>query len=73
MSARTAPCRRTDDPKLTHWVKSEVPWLALPPPSMDLGGWRDPYIIGRPGQDGQDLWTLIIGSGINADGGTGTN
>ncbi len=44
------------DPKLTYWTKEEVPFLALPPPNMQLTAWRDPFVIGRPGQDGQDCW-----------------
>jgi beta-fructofuranosidase len=48
----------------------EYPWLALPPPDMGLGGWRDPYIICRPGQGGHDQWSLLIGSGIKDNGGT---
>lgn len=59
-----------EDPKLTYWTKVEYPWLSLPPPIMGLAGWRDPYIIGRPGQDGQDIWSLVVGSGFKDDGGT---
>lgn len=58
-----------DDPLLVHWTKLEFPWLALPPRN-DLGGWRDPFVIGRPGQNGLDCWTLVIGSGIKFNGGT---
>ncbi|KAG2494571.1 hypothetical protein HYH03_007337 [Edaphochlamys debaryana] len=59
-----------NDPKLTYWTKTEYPFLSLPPPNMGLGGWRDPYIIGRPGQDGQDHWSIVIGSGVKDSGGT---
>ncbi|GFR46492.1 hypothetical protein Agub_g8070, partial [Astrephomene gubernaculifera] len=59
-----------EDPKLTYWTKIEYPWLSLPPPSMGLAGWRDPYIIHRPGRDGHDCWSLLIGSGVKDNGGT---
>ncbi|PNW74664.1 hypothetical protein CHLRE_12g488000v5 [Chlamydomonas reinhardtii] len=58
------------DPKLTHWTKIEYPWMALPPAHWGLGGWRDPYIISRPGADGSGCWSLIIGSGVKDNGGT---
>ncbi|GLI58965.1 hypothetical protein VaNZ11_000751, partial [Volvox africanus] len=62
-----------DDPKLTYWTKVEYPVLSLPPPFNGLerlSGWRDPAIIGRPGQDGSECWTMIIGSGIKDNGGS---
>ncbi|KXZ49898.1 hypothetical protein GPECTOR_19g349 [Gonium pectorale] len=58
-----------EDPKLTYWTKIEFPWLSLPPPSMNLAGWRDPYVISRPGKDGEDHWSLVIGSGVKEEGG----
>ncbi|GLC44183.1 hypothetical protein PLESTB_000899400 [Pleodorina starrii] len=58
------------DPKLTYWTKEEVPFLSLPPPNMNLTAWRDPYVIGRPGQDGQDCWTVMVGAGVKENGGT---
>ncbi|KAG2452610.1 hypothetical protein HYH02_002847 [Chlamydomonas schloesseri] len=58
------------DPKLTYWTKEEVPFLALPPPNMQLTAWRDPFVIGRPGQDGQGCWTIMIGAGVRDRGGT---
>eukprot|EP00198_Chlamydomonas_reinhardtii_P001575 XP_001690911.1 glycoside-hydrolase-like protein [Chlamydomonas reinhardtii] len=58
------------DPKLTYWTKEEVPFLALPPPNMQLTAWRDPFVIGQPGQDGQDCWTIMIGAGVRDRGGT---
>ncbi|GLC44182.1 Putative beta-Fructufuranosidase [Pleodorina starrii] len=61
------------DPKLTYWTKVEYPWLSLPPPSLGeerFAGWRDPAIISRPGQDGSDCWTMIIGCGVKDNGGT---
>ncbi|EFJ50760.1 hypothetical protein VOLCADRAFT_103826 [Volvox carteri f. nagariensis] len=69
--------RRSDypiyDPKLTYWTKIEYPWLSLPPPSNGLerlAGWRDPAIISRPGDEGSDCWTMIIGSGVKDSGGS---
>ncbi|KAG2494572.1 hypothetical protein HYH03_007338 [Edaphochlamys debaryana] len=59
-----------DDPKLTHWVKEEAPFLSLPPPHMDLTAWRDPYVLGRPGDHGQDCWTIMVGAGVKDRGGT---
>ncbi|KAG2446052.1 hypothetical protein HXX76_000654 [Chlamydomonas incerta] len=58
------------DPKLTYWTKEEIPFLALPPPNMQLTAWRDPFVIGRPGQDGQAGWTVMIGAGVRDRGGT---
>ncbi|KXZ49899.1 hypothetical protein GPECTOR_19g350 [Gonium pectorale] len=59
-----------DDPKLLHWTKEDVPFLSLPPPNMELTAWRDPFVIGRPGKDGQDCWTVMIGAGVKERGGT---
>lgn len=54
---------------MSTWVKEDVPFLALPPSDIPLGGWRDPYIIGRPGQGGNTRWRMIIGSGLKNKGG----
>lgn len=69
------PAWGADDPNLTTWVKDCSPFLLLPPPGP-FCGWRDPFLIGRPGRKpaGSDArsedWTIMIGSGITGVGGT---
>lgn len=38
-----------EDWRLPTWSKSNVPVVALPPPSLPLTGWRDPYLAGEMG------------------------
>uniref|UniRef100_A0A7S3QTD5 Glycosyl hydrolase family 32 N-terminal domain-containing protein n=1 Tax=Dunaliella tertiolecta TaxID=3047 RepID=A0A7S3QTD5_DUNTE len=42
--------------------KGEKPLLPLPPQG-GLTGWRDPFLVGRPGDGLHDKYTIIIGSG----------
>ena len=55
---------------LQNWVKSEEPFLAYPPPDMELVGWRDPFIFEFMGKNGQHKeWGMLMGSGIKGKGG----
>lgn len=51
------------------WVKSDMPILGLPPPNMDLAGWRDPFIISTPSTSLDGTYKMVIGSGIKGKGG----
>lgn len=62
-----ATCSPGDD-QLLQWAKLPQPVIPHPPPGMQLAGFRDPYVI-RKGGKGQD-WHLLIGSGLNGQGGT---
>ena len=67
------PCaesKRTyaDDADLAHWRKVDHPFIPLPPASMGLTGWRDPFVIQR-GVDNKD-WIMLMGAGIKDKGGT---
>jgi hypothetical protein len=35
------------DWRLAHWKKAPLPIISLPPPNLNLAGWRDPYLIGE--------------------------
>ena len=50
------------------WTKRGEPLIPFPP-SGDLVGFRDPYIIQR-GDGAGKPWKLIVGSGIKGQGGT---
>ena len=51
-------------------VKSEEPFLAYPPPDMELVGWRDPFIFEFMGKRGEHKeWGMLMGSGIKGKGG----
>ncbi len=55
---------------LANWVKSEEPFLAYPPPDMELVGWRDPFIFEFMTKGGQHKeWGMLMGSGIKGKGG----
>ena len=55
---------------LSNWVKSEDPFLAYPPPDMELVGWRDPFIFEFMGKRGEHKeWGMLMGSGIKGKGG----
>lgn len=65
----TAPA--ADDILLAVWEKQLVPFLPLPPPNSQLSAWRDPFIVGRPwdiGQNGE--WSMIIGAGVKDTAGS---
>lgn len=57
-----------NDPRLVTWQKHEAPFLPLPPPSLPLTGWRDPFVIQRGG-GGKD-WIILMGAGLKGEGGT---
>lgn len=60
-----------DDANLIQWQKSSKPLVELPPVGLgELAGWRDPFIVSRPGQMGCDEWVMLVGSGIKEVGGT---
>ncbi|KAF8056752.1 BFRUCT3 [Scenedesmus sp. PABB004] len=58
-----------DDPHLAGWVKGGGPLLGLPPPGMNLTGWRDPYVVERPCEANGHEWVVLMGSGIKDVGG----
>ncbi|KAF5831773.1 glycosyl hydrolase [Dunaliella salina] len=55
------------DPLLREFVKGEQPFLPHPP-FRGLTGWRDPFLIGRPGDGRHDRWAIIFGSGFDRTG-----
>ena len=59
-----------DDVLLMTWRKDTTPFLALPPPAMDLTGWRDPFVVEKPCAANGHQWVILIGSGIKNMGGT---
>ncbi|KAI8462969.1 MAG: glycosyl hydrolase [Monoraphidium minutum] len=59
-----------DDHHLVSWSKDEVPFLALPPPELQLTGWRDPFVVERPSAANGNEWVVLIGSGLKNGGGT---
>lgn len=54
------------DPELRHWRKAKSPVLALPP-SNNLTGFRDPFVLQRGGHGKE--WIILVGSGIRDVGG----
>lgn len=56
------------DKQLIKWHKQEQPIIPYPPENMKLTGFRDPYIIQRG--DGEQKWKMLLGSGIEGQGGT---
>lgn len=63
-----ARCQK-GDVDLIRWHKQEQPIIPHPPENMKLTGFRDPYII-QQGQLGQQKWKMLLGSGIEGQGGT---
>lgn len=73
-----------DDELLINWKKVESPFLPLPPPEMELTGWRDPFVftcntlptedVGTPlsfrPENGPPGYRILMGSGIKGKGGT---
>ena len=57
-----------DDPLLLTWSKHPAPFIALPPASEPLTGWRDPFVIQRGGEGRE--WIILMGAGIKGIGGT---
>ncbi len=56
------------DVDLIRWHKQEEPIIPHPPENMKLTGFRDPYIIQQG--HGQQKWKMLLGSGIEGQGGT---
>lgn len=67
------PCRPSDDPGLTSWVKLPGSFLPPPPPSLGVTGWRDPFVLEQPcpaaGQQSK-YWYVMVGAGLAGRGGT---
>ena len=59
-------CLSSADPELRHWRKAKSPVLALPP-SNNLTGFRDPFVLQRGGHGKE--WIILVGSGIRDVGG----
>lgn len=59
----------SDDPLLVNWVKDPAPFIGLPPPNMNLTGWRDPFVVERPCETNDWEWIVLMGSG--GEGGVG--
>ncbi|WIA41557.1 hypothetical protein OEZ86_008923 [Tetradesmus obliquus] len=58
-----------DDPLLVSWVKEAAPFIGVPPPNMNLTGWRDPFVVERPCGANDHEWVVLMGSGIKEVGG----
>ena len=58
-----------DDADLVAWAKDPTPFLDLPPPDMELTGWRDPFVVERPSPENGGEWVVLIGSGLKGQGG----
>ncbi|KAL3142936.1 hypothetical protein ABBQ38_003221 [Trebouxia sp. C0009 RCD-2024] len=56
------------DMDLIRWHKQEQPIIPHPPDNMKLTGFRDPYIIQAGGP--HQKWKMLLGSGIEGQGGT---
>jgi hypothetical protein len=52
-----------DDPLLVDWVKEAAPFIGVPPPNMNLTGWRDPFVVERPCDANEHEWVVLMGSG----------
>lgn len=57
------------DSNLVTWVKGKQPILPLPPKGLGkLTGFRDPFVFAQ--KSDSSPWKMIIGSGIEGQGGT---
>lgn len=56
-----------DDDCLKSFTKCEKPIVSLPPPDLNLTGWRDPFVVKGRHKGGK---LMLIGSGIKGQGGT---
>ncbi|HZZ40773.1 MAG TPA: glycoside hydrolase family 32 protein [Acidobacteriaceae bacterium] len=63
-SLRESQCLAFSTGDLTHWTKVPQPVIPVPPPGLDVTGFRDP----APWRQG-DVWYTAIGSGIRGKGG----
>ncbi len=54
----------SDDPKLVHWTKLPAPVIPLPPPGLQITGFRDPSAWKQG-----DSYYMSVGSGIAKTGG----
>jgi beta-fructofuranosidase len=61
--------RHADDHDLITWCKDSAPFLELPPPDLELTGWRDPFVVERPSAANGNEWIVLIGSGLKGVGG----
>ncbi|GAX79668.1 hypothetical protein CEUSTIGMA_g7109.t1 [Chlamydomonas eustigma] len=52
------------DPLLKVWCKSHVPLIPLPPPHLNLTGWRDPFIAATPSSTANKRYIMLLGGGI---------
>lgn len=53
-----------DDAEMTKWTKVAEPVIPMPPPGMDVSGFRDP----SPWRE-SDGWRMVVGSGVRGKGG----
>ena len=67
--ATTVKCHAiAGDEQLIKWHKQEQPIIPHPPENMKLTGFRDPYVIQKG--DAQKKWKMLLGSGVEGQGGT---
>lgn len=59
-----------EDSTLETWVKQKEPMIAVPPADMKLVGWRDPYIFETLNDKDEREWGMLLGSGIQDQGGS---
>jgi beta-fructofuranosidase len=52
------------------WHKSAEPLIAMPPPSIPLVGWRDPFIFEVGDGSEGSRWGMLMGSGLKGRGGS---
>lgn len=55
---------------LRNWRTSPEPFLAAPPADLNLIGWRDPFIVQEGDGTSRKPWVMIIGAGLQGQGGT---
>lgn len=48
-------------------MKEAAPFIGLPPPNMNLTGWRDPFVVERPCEHNNYEWVVLMGSGGSQD------
>jgi beta-fructofuranosidase len=62
-----AAAAAADDALLVDWVKEAAPFIGVPPPNMNLTGWRDPFVVERPCDANDHEWVVLMGSGTRLD------
>ena len=60
----------TGDKNLVTWQKAEMPLIGLPPSSLPLVGWRDPFIFEVSDSSSGGRWGMLMGSGLKGKGGS---